>query len=456
MRAVPILTDAQLDSVLRAHNPWWAGGALPQRVRHTQPRRQDVFLRETERPALLVGPRRSGKTATLLRLVDAHLRAGSDPRHVGYLPLDHPLLRLAPLGPLADRALKLMDASQRPLLLLDGIQALPDWPERFVEVLKTRPQPRIVAAASVAPGTQDPSFDTVLLPPLRFREFCALRGVPELDAPPLDLLHPRLPDEASPKEDYLFDRVLDPILADYLVRGGFPEAVFEPDLAAGQQAVRDGVVARAVYQDLPGVVGVLKLAELEKTLLAALLHGTAPLAVEAFADSVELNPQTVGRYLDHLERAFLLTSLRNFAAASTERSRPRLFPRDPSLPNALLERGTGVLANPEPRSDLLVGAVVSHVTLYARERGYDVTYFREGDLEAEVVLVSPEGALPIVVVDRDEVGEAEALRVEKLLKRIQSPLAFLLSRARPRRRAPVTFFESVFHMPAAYFLYALR
>ena len=85
-----------------------------------------------------------------------------------------------------------------------------------------------------------------------------------------------------------------------------------------------------------------------------------------------------------------------------------------------------------------------------------VTYFREGDLEAEVVLVSREGAVPIVVVDRDEVGEEEAVRVEKLLKRVQSPLAFLLSRARPRRRTPVTFFESVFHMPAAYFLYALR
>ncbi len=125
--------------------------------------------------------------------------------------------------------------------------------------------------------------------------------------------------------------MLDPVLADYLVRGGFPEAAFEPDLAVAHQIVRDGVVACAVYQDLPGVVGVAKVAELERVLLATQLHGVAPLHVESFADAVELDRQTVGRYLEHLSRAFLITTLKNYAA-STDRSRPRVVPTDPALP----------------------------------------------------------------------------------------------------------------------------
>ncbi|MCK6462065.1 MAG: hypothetical protein L6Q95_19455, partial [Planctomycetes bacterium] len=141
-----LLSESRLDEILKARNPWWATGALPQRARTTAPRRQDVALRETGRPTLLVGPRRSGKTSTLFRLVDAHLRSDGHPRDIAYLPLDHPLLRLAPLGQLVDRALKLMDARERPRLLRVGILALPQWPERFVEVVKTRPYPRITAA----------------------------------------------------------------------------------------------------------------------------------------------------------------------------------------------------------------------------------------------------------------------------------------------------------------------
>ena len=99
--------------------------------------------------------------------------------------------------------------------------------------------------------------------------------------------------------------------------------------------------------------------------------------------------------------------------------------------------------------------MVSHVQQFARPRGFDVAYFRDGDLEADVVLVTPEGVVPIVVVDREEVDEEDAARIQRLMKRMQSPTAFLLSRARPRRKAPISFFESVYHLPAAYFLYSL-
>jgi hypothetical protein len=140
----------------------------------------------------------------------------------------------------------------------------------------------------------------------------------------------------------------------------------------------------------------------------------------------------------------------------TDRSRPRIFPVDPALPNALFERGAAVLADTAARRSLLTGAVVAHVAQVARERGFDVAYFREGDLEADVVLVSPSGAVPIVILDRDEVGEDDAAVVERVMRRCQAHSAFLLSRWGPRRRAALTFFETVYHLPMAYFLYALR
>lgn len=446
-----LVTPSQLERVLRAQNPWWTSGALPQRARYAPERVHDRLLADTERPTLLAGPRRSGKSTALFRL----LANAGRPQDVAYLPLDHPVLRLAPLGPLVDEAVRLMGAAGRPLVLLDGLQALPQWPERFLELVKTRPHPRLVAAASVAPGGPEPEYDTVHVPPLGFVEFCELKGVPELGAPALDFLDPKLPAEGDPKGDFLFNRVLEPILADYLVRGGFADAAGEPDLRQAHAALREQVVARAVYQDLPAVVGVATVADLERVLLGILLRGGEPLHVEAFADAAELDPQTVGRYLGHLARAFLLTSLKNFAA-STDRSRARHFPSDPGLANALLERGVGVLGEEEGRLGLLRATVVAHVQRAVQARGFDAAYFKEGDLEADVVVVSPEGAVPVVVVDRDDVGEEEAAQVAKVMKKCQAKTAFLLSRAGPRRREPVTFFETINHLPAAYFLYALR
>ena len=62
----------------------------------------------------------------------------------------------------------------------------------------------------------------------------------------------------------------------------------------------------------------------------------------------------------------------------------------------------------------------------------------------------------VVLIDREDVGEEDVALVERLLKRIPSRSAILLSRAGPRRKESVTFFETIWHLPAAYFLYALR
>ncbi len=449
-----LLDEHRLDALLAARNPWWGAaawpGGRPAAGRLLRERPLEGALLDSAAAGLIVGPRRSGKTSVLHRMIDRRLAVAND---VVYLPVDHPVLRLVPLGPLVDRALKASQfKSERPLVLIDGLQAIPDWPERWLELVRTRPRPRFLAASSVAPALEDPAFETHTLRPLSFREFCDWRGVPGLDATPLDLESPTIP-ERNDADDHLYQRVLDPLLADYLVRGGFPECLVETE--DGQHALRENVVARAIYRDLPAVVGVQRVADVERVFLAALLLGGEPLHVEAFADAVELDRQTVGRYLDHLERVRLLTSLKNFAA-STDRSRARVYPTDPGLVNALFERGIGVLADAVERRRLLLGAVVGQVAHSARERGLDVAYYREGDLEAEVVIVSPDGAVPVVVFDHDDIGDEEVAHVERLMKRTQARRAFLLSRGGPRRREAVTFFETIFHLPAAYFLYALE
>ncbi|MDH3592151.1 MAG: AAA family ATPase, partial [Planctomycetota bacterium] len=180
-----LLEEKRLDALLDARNPWWGAAAWPRASRALRERPLEGALQDSALAGLIIGPRRSGKTSLLQRLIDTRLALSSD---VAYLPVDHPVLRLVPLGPLVDRALKRIgDKSERPLVLIDGLQAVPNWPERWLELVHTRPRPRFLAATSVTPALTDPAFETWHLHPLSFREFCTWRGVPGLEAPPLDL-----------------------------------------------------------------------------------------------------------------------------------------------------------------------------------------------------------------------------------------------------------------------------
>ena len=121
--------------VILEQNPWHMLGRVPlslappterplasalwQRLVRDQPRRYQLIL----------GPRRVGKTTVLYQTVRHLLSKGIDPRHIGWLRMDHPLLMQFDLGSLVRKAMDVLDADHAsPLyLMLDELVYASDW-----------------------------------------------------------------------------------------------------------------------------------------------------------------------------------------------------------------------------------------------------------------------------------------------------------------------------------------
>ena len=67
--AVEFLPDTRLREVVSGLNPWWTSGMLPPRAGRAGPHRVDARRKKDDRPLLLCGPRRCGKTSTIYRWI---------------------------------------------------------------------------------------------------------------------------------------------------------------------------------------------------------------------------------------------------------------------------------------------------------------------------------------------------------------------------------------------------
>ena len=98
-----VMSDPHVFHAMSAVNPWWDREVVPpptfRRVAYDRCHAW-LFARPAVPALLLSGPRGTGKTTILLQLVATLIERGVDRRSLVYLPLDHPVLGLLPLGKL--------------------------------------------------------------------------------------------------------------------------------------------------------------------------------------------------------------------------------------------------------------------------------------------------------------------------------------------------------------------
>lgn len=235
-----------LDSRLQRQNPWWGHGAAGlQRDPHLQ--RLDRSGIRWDPPILdsldvqlghthtLRGPRQSGKTTTLKRLIARLLDRGE--RRLLYHSFD---LETDPeaIYQVIERARVLHPGEEGPwFLFLDEVTSVHDWQKGLKhawEVGLTRGD-FVLATGSSAhdvrrgaeqlPGRRGEAKDLLQLP-MSFRDFCRVTGraeIPEMTFEPTDVLS----DEATSvlREAYLHQDQLERALRVYRRVGGFPAAV---------------------------------------------------------------------------------------------------------------------------------------------------------------------------------------------------------------------------------------
>jgi uncharacterized protein len=383
---------------LRADNPWWSASVDLSTFPYNLRRRsyylviKALVARRVRRALVLLGARRVGKT-TLLRQLVGEASVSGEFGPVLYASVDTPTYSGMPLeayieffarehthDPLAPR-----------LIVFDEIQYLNDWERHLKDLVDRFPNTSFIASGSAGAALKRRSdesgagrFTDFVLPPLTFAEFISFSDV--------DTQLVRDAEPGDPRSVLGFrtnDIVeLNRHFADYINYGGYPEVVTSPavrdDLA---RTVGRDIVDKVLLRDLPSLYGIQNIPELNRLFTMLAFNTGQEVSLDALSQNSGLAKNTISRYIDYLEAAFLIFRVRRLDETARRFVRQRGF--KVYLTNSSMR---SALFGPVQESNRHFGALVETVAfgqwIHSPEL-QNLHYARWNDGEVDIVRLHP-------------------------------------------------------------------
>lgn len=396
------VSDQLVEIHLKRLNPWWQRGEVDEGVRKLRPRayldavRALLLAPQLRRAVVLLGPRRVGKTILIRHLIADLLARGVPPQRVAYVEMDHPLLHGRSLEMLIGQIEAIAPAGEgERYLFFDEIQSHKDWEKHLKPLVDHRPDLRILVSGSAAAALKRKStesgagrFTDFLLPPLTFSEYLDLRG--EDDSPPIR--------EESPGVYVLHDIArLNAQFVDYVNYGGYPELALTPVVRANpERFVKSDIVDKVLLRDLPQLYGIQDIQELNALFTLLAFNTAEEVSFEQLSKRSGVGKQTILRYVEYLEAAFLLKRVFRVDQDGKRYQRERNF--KVFLTNSAMYAG---LFGEKAADDASFGHLVE-TALFAQRfhEAARLNYARWGSGDNEVDLVeSSHALLPVAALE---------------------------------------------------------
>ena len=430
------VSNQQVAEHLKRLNPWWATGALDAETLELKPRAYLApvrrLLREPElrRAVVLLGPRRVGKTILIRHLIAALLADGIAAQCLAYVEMDHPLLHGQSLDALIKQIESTAPASSGTrYLFFDEIQSHKDWEKHLKPLVDHRPDLRILVSGSAAAALKRRStesgagrFTDFLLPPLTFSEYLQLRP----ESPAIREEKPAL---------YVLDDIegLNAQFVEYVNFGGYPELALSPIVRGNpERFVKSDIVDKVLLRDLPQLYGIKDIQELNSLFTLLAFNTAEEVSFEQLSQRSGVGKQTIQRYIEYLEAAFLIKRVFRVDQDGRRYQRERNF--KVYLTNSAMY--TGLFGANKP-DDPQFGHLVE-TALFAQRFHEDarLNYARWGTDNCEVDLVEsslalkPVAALEIKWSDR-YVDRPESLKgLVRFMRGNHLPLAWATTRSK--------------------------
>ena len=418
MRSIP---EELILERLRTENPWWESPAeIPPHLQRLTPRAYlDLFFplvaeRQVRRAVVLMGPRRVGKTVLLHHVIAKLLDRGISPTQLFYVSVDHPLytnLDLDRFFSLYGKASGVDLKRQECYVFFDEIQYLKDWELYLKAIVDRFPNIRCIASGSAAAALKLKSqesgagrFSDFLLPPLTFHEFLLLRGRDELVI--MDRETRSLP-QGSPDLPEL-----NRLFVEYLNHGGYPEALFSPEIRDDpERYIKRDIIDKVLLRDLPGLYGIQDIQELNYLFTTLAFNTANEVSLDQLSSNSGVAKNTIKKYIEYLEAAFLVRIVHRVDKSAKRFQRANFFKvylSNPSMRSALF--------SPIGPEDSAMGPLVE-TALFSQwfHRQIPLHYARWKEGEVDLVKLQPdqriEWALEAKWSDRffDRPGDVKAL-----------------------------------------------
>lgn len=398
MGRISLIPTEKIIERLRYENPWWVNKQIPE-VYSTMAKRlyftlfyPFVLEKNVKRALVLMGPRRVGKTVMLFHSIQQLLTENVNPQKIFFIGIDNPIyvhLSLEDILDLCKQALH-QDNLKGCYVFFDEIQYLKDWERHLKVLVDSFPETKFIVSGSAAAALKWHStesgagrFTDFMLPPLTFQEYIHLK----------EMNHLMYNGEIRYGENQIpyclsHDiKVLNKEFVHYLNFGGYPEVVLSEKIQSDMgRYVKNDIVDKVLLRDLPSLYGIKDVQELNRFFTYIAYNTGNEFSYETMSKESGIQKDTLKKYLEYLEAAFLIKVLNKVDVTAKRLKRItsfKVYLTNPSLRTALF--------SPISETDSEMGNMVETAVLsqWMHREKLDLTYARwkEGRNEGEVDLV---------------------------------------------------------------------
>ena len=398
-----IVTPERILKILRAFNPWWTTGQVPQAF--LMPYRRFAYdeamkrldQKDIRRTVVLTGARRVGKTTIEYQMIDTLLRRGISPGQIVFISLDHPMLKLSNLNDILDCYHENVWPTQDVYYFFDEIQYASGWDQWLKTIYDMQPDTRCVATGSASPvlvkgNTESGTgrWSVIQVPTLSFYEYCALVGV-ELPALPSEVRPTSFLSMTQPQRTEIMTKLAPAQnhFSRYLRVGGFPELALANNDLMAQQVMREDVVDKVLKRDLPSLYNIRSSTELERIFLYLCNISSNIVSYTAISKELDgVSRATVENYVRYLESANLIYQSWPIEMGGRKplKAQPKIYIADAAIRNAVL-MDDDLLTDPDELGKIVETAVYKHVAAFYYQQATRVGYSRGGSKDKEVDIV---------------------------------------------------------------------
>jgi hypothetical protein len=398
MGSISLIPTEKIIERLRYENPWWVNKQIPE-VYSTMAKRlyfslfyPFVIEKNVKRALVLMGPRRVGKTVMLFHSIQQLLTENVNPQKIFFIGIDNPIyvhLSLEDILNLCKQSLNQNNLKDC-YVFFDEIQYLKDWERHLKVLVDSFPETKFIVSGSAAAALKWHStesgagrFTDFMLPPLTFQEYIHLK----------DMSHLIYNGEISYGENQLpycltHDiKALNKEFVHYLNFGGYPEVVLSEKIQSDMgRYVKNDIVDKVLLRDLPSLYGIKDVQELNRFFTYIAYNTGNEFSYETMSKESGIQKDTLKKYLEYLEAAFLIKVLNKVDVTAKRLKRItsfKVYLTNPSLRTALF--------SPIGETDSEMGNMVETAVLsqWMHREKLDLTYARwkEGRNDGEVDLV---------------------------------------------------------------------
>jgi uncharacterized protein len=392
----------KIEEALRILNEWWLTEKVKEELAPAF--RRDIFRQLEEmidmrQIIILTGLRRVGKTTLFHQLIEDIIKKVK-PKHVLYFSFDE---KVEDLKKVLDEYQKITGVDwkkEKIYVFFDEIHKLEGWSSKLKLLYDAFPNIKFFVSGSSSVELEKEAYSNLVgrhfllkVEPLSLKEFFELKTGKKV-------------------EDFeIWREELFLMFSEYLKKP-FPEIVFENDERKIMEYLKENVVGKIIYQDLPK-----KFKNVNEDLLFNLIeifyqNPGMVLNLDSLSKNLHIAKKTLQKHLFYLKFSYLIRSLKNFRISMLMASRKlqKIYPYHWSLIFGLYR-------------EIDRGKLLESVASYLLDAKF---YWRKGNKEIDFILKNGE----IVPVEAKAKGEVD--RLAKILKALNLKKAILLHEGKYR------------------------